>query len=218
MKRISMLLFLCLFASPAFALHLGPATPAAKHGGVNVGGGYFIQQTEWERIDTEQNLAYVHVGYGIGIEQEPRWEIFVRGGGADLEIDGQFDSDFEPFGAAGVKGAFYDGPHFGWGLIFQGGYFGRFNSNGFSFRDMWEIEGGLPFQAKAGPAIFYAGPVFFGSQAKLQNNTGTSRNLNEDRNFGGFGGIALDFGDLRLEAEAQYKSDFSAGGFVSLRF
>jgi hypothetical protein len=219
MKRISMLLFLCLFATPAFAFHLGPASPAPQgHEAVKVGAGYFFYQAEWENVDIEQNRAYLHAGYLMGIEDEPRWEIFVRGGGADLEINRQFDSDFKPFGAVGVKGAFYEGRYFGWGLVFQGAYFGRFSSNGFNIRNMWEIEGGLPFQLKLGPAIFYAGPMAFGTQAKLENGAGGSRNISEDRDFGGFGGIAIDLGPMRLEAEAQYKTDFSGGGFVSFRF
>jgi hypothetical protein len=218
MKKLLYVLVICLFASPAFAFHLGPATPAAGYGDVNVGAGYFFYQAEWENLDVEQHRIYLHAGYLMGIEDEPRWEVFIRGGGADFEINGQFDSDFKPFGAVGVKGAFYEGPRFGWGLVFQGAYFGRFSSNGFTIRNMWEIEGGLPFQARLGPAVFYAGPVFSGTQARLQNDAGSKRNINEDRNFGGFGGIALDIGPMRLEAEAQYKSDFSAGGFVSFRF
>jgi hypothetical protein len=218
MKKFLIVLAICLFASPAFAFHLGPATPPTGHERVNVGAGYFFYQGEWENLDFEQHRAYLHAGYLMGIEDEPRWEIFVRGGAADLEINGQFDSDFQPFGATGVRGAFYDGRYFGWGLVFQGAYFGTFSSNGFTIRNMWEIEAGLPFQAKLGPAIFYAGPVVFGSQAKLENGAGVSRNINEDSNFGGFGGLALDLGRLRLEAEAQYKSEFSGGGFVSFRF
>lgn len=218
MKKLFFVLAICLFASPALAFNLGPATPATEHGRVNVGAGYFFYQGEWENLDFEQHRAYLHAGYLMGIEDEPRWEVFVRGGAADLEINGQFDSDFKPFGAVGVRGAFYDGRRFGWGLVVQGTYFGRFSSNGFSIRNMWQAEAGLPFQTRLGPAIFYAGPVVFGNQAKLQNNAGAERNINEDRNFGGFGGIAVDLGSLRLEAEAQYRTEFSGGGFVSFRF
>lgn len=210
MKGISILLFLCLIASPALAFQLGPATPAVGHGTVNVGAGYFFYQGEWDGIDIEQNRAYLHAGYLMGIEDEPRWEIFVRGGGADLEASSEnFDADFEPFGAVGIKGAFWDGPRFGWGLVAQGGIFANFDANGATIKDLWEIEAGLPFQTKAGPFLFYAGPVFYSTEAD---------DIEEKNNFGGFGGLALSLGAMRLELEGQLKSKFSAGGFLSYSF
>ncbi len=210
MKRIVLLLVLAFTASPALAFHLGPATPAAGHGQVNVGIGYFFYQAEWDGIDVEQNRPYVHVGYGLGMENEPRWEAYIRGGAADLRASSEdFSADYKPFGIAGIKGAFWDGPRFGWGMVVQGGIFGDFKDNGAHIEDVWEVEGGFPFQMKAGPFIFYGGPVFYHTEAD---------EIEEDDSFGGFGGLALTLGPARLELEGQYKSDFSTGGILSFQF
>ena len=157
-----------------------------------------------------QNRAYLHAGYGMGIEDEPRWEAYIRGGAADLEATSEdFESDFEPFGIVGVKGAFYDGPRFGWGMVAQGGIFGNFKDNGGDIEDVWEIEGGFPFQIRTGPFLFYAGPVFYHTEAK---------HIEEDNSFGGFGGLALTLGPMRLELEGQIKSDISTGGILTFQF
>ena len=48
MKKFVLLLVLAFTASPALAFQLGPATPAAGHGEVNLGRGYFFYQAEWD--------------------------------------------------------------------------------------------------------------------------------------------------------------------------
>ena len=41
------------------------------------------------------------------------WEVYIRGGVADLEASSEgFDADLQPFAIVGVKGAFHDGPRF----------------------------------------------------------------------------------------------------------
>lgn len=226
MKKFIFLLALLLAAgTPAFAFHIGPATPAADHGEVNLGAGYFFYNATWHDrdddlsdIDLEQNRAYLHIGYGLGMDDEPPWEVYFRGGASDLESDGESDDDFAAFAATGLKGVFHEGDVFGWGMVFQGAYFAGMNSNGVSLDDFWEIEFALPIQAKLGPVLLYAGPVFYGARGKGQNLDGPEIDLEEDQNFGGFGGAGLDIGPLRFEAEAQYKSEFSASGFVSMQF
>jgi hypothetical protein len=210
MKKFILVFVFLAVCTPAFAFHIGPATPAADHGEVNFGVGYFLYQAEWDGFDVEQNRGYVHLGYGLGIEDEPRWEAYIRGGAANLETaDENFDADFEPFGMIGIKGAFHDGEHFGWGMALQGGIFGDFEDNGGMVEDLWEIEAGFPFQMGAGPFVLYAGPVFY--RMKLER-------IEEEDNFGGFAGLAITLGPLSLELEGQLKSDISAGGNLTVQF
>ncbi|MBE0598420.1 MAG: hypothetical protein IH614_14225 [Desulfuromonadales bacterium] len=218
-RLFALILLVFAFASPVQAFQIGPATPAAGHGEVALGAGYWFYQAEWESIDIEQSRGYLHVGYGLGMLDEPRWEIFLRGGAADLEDDsGQFDADFEPFVAGGIKGAFYEGRHFGWGMALQGGYFAGFDSGDIDVDEQWEIEFALPFQARLGPVLLYAGPVVYHTEIDASNGFGPETKMEEDNNFGGFAGVGLDFGRVRLELEAQLKSEFSAGGFLAVRF
>lgn len=211
--------FVLISWSMAFGTQLGPATPSANHGEVNLGAGYFYHEADLDEVDIEQNRIYLHLGYGLGIEEEPQWEIYLRAGAADLEAEG-FDGDYEPFASLGLKGAFWEGPVFGWGLVVQGAYFYDYESNDgdIEIEDFWEIEGGIPFQATLGSLVVYGGPVFFHSEAEAKSDFG-SIELEEDDNIGAFGGLRLNLGkNVSIEGEAQYKSDFSAGGLLTIHF
>lgn len=211
--------FVLINGSLAFATQLGPASPSADHGEVNLGIGYFYHEADLDEVDIEQNRIYLHLGYGLGIEEEPRWEVYLRAGAADLEAKG-FDGDYEPFAAVGLKGAFWEGPVFGWGLVVQGAYFYDYESNGgdIEIEEFWEIEGGIPFQVTFGPFVVYGGPVFFHSEAEAKSDLGFAE-LEEEDNIGAFGGLRLSLGkNFSIEGEAQYKSDFSAGGLITVHF
>jgi hypothetical protein len=211
--------FVLISWSMAFGTQLGPATPSADHGEVNLGIGYFYHEADLDEVDIEQNRTYLHLGYVLGIEEEPRWEVYVRAGAADLEAGG-FDGDYEPFASVGLKGAFYEGPVFAWGLVVQGAYFYDYEANDgdIEIEDFWEIEGGIPVQVNLGPLLFYGGPVFFHSEAEAKSNLGFTE-LKEEDNIGAFGGLRLNLGkNVSIEGEAQYKSDFSAGGLITIHF
>lgn len=223
MKSIGRVAFFVLVGilttcSMAFATQLGPAVPSVGHRQVNVGVGYFYRQAEMEDVDFEQNRIYLHVGYGLGIEEEPHWEVYLRGGAGDLDA-GDFDADFEPFGTFGVKGAFAEGDVFSLGLVVQGTYFSKLEDDDIdlAIEDYWEVEGGIPIQAQLGPILVYAGPVFYQAKADAESSVGSTR-LEEDNNVGAFGGLRICFGNVNIEGEAQYKSDFSAGGLISVPF
>ena len=62
---------------------------------------------------------------------------------------------------------------------------------------------------KGGPFILYAGPVFYYTKAD---------HIEEEDSFGGFGGLAISLGPVRLELEGQVKSDVSAGGNLTFQF
>ncbi|PLX81681.1 MAG: hypothetical protein C0617_16450 [Desulfuromonas sp.] len=219
MKRLVLfVVFFVASASVAFATQIGPAMPAADHGQVSVGAGYLNHQAEWDDVEIEQNRIYVHLGYGLGMEDEPRGEVYLRGGAADLEAE-DLDGDYEPFFIGGVKGAFYETDVFAWGIVLQGGYFFDVEDEdtGVEIQDAYELEVALPFELHHGALQVYAGPVGFIAKGDAEDGTGTTE-LEEDNNVGGFGGIVLDFDGFSIGAEAQYKSDFSAGGMVSFQF
>ncbi len=222
MKKIVFLLIFLFAAVPALAFHIGPATPAADHGEVNLGVGTFNHKAQFEAIDFEQTRAYAHLGFGLGLENEPRLEIYLRGGAAVLGDEKDFkdyvEEEGQAFGAVGLKGAFQEGKYFSWGMCLQGAYFGDYKSRELEIRDNWEIELAFPLQERLGPVILYAGPVFYHAQFKMDDVHGFISKEKEDGNAGGFGGVGLELGPIRLEAEAQYRSDLSVGGFMSVHF
>ena len=154
-------------------------------------------------------------------KKRPRLELYLRGGAAvpgdEKDFQDNFDEENEPFAGVGIKGAFQEGKYFSWGMCLQGAYLGDSVNGGMEIRNQWEVELGFPFQGQLGPIILYAGPVFYHAQFKTDNAADDSP-LREDRNVGGFGGVGLDLGPFRLEAEAQYRSDLSLGGFLSVHF
>jgi hypothetical protein len=228
MKKLVLALALALVGTPAFAQHIGPASTAGTDLKPVIGVGYDYHQAQWDGADVQQNRTYVHIGVGGGIANEPRYELYLNLGAADLKIDNyggtdKFDANFQPFGGAGLKINFLR-PDLPWGLglVAQGAYFGAWDDKvggmNWKIRNAWEIEGAIPIEYSFQPFIVYAGPVLFGSRAKLRSDTLDKRNFEEDDNFGAFGGIAAKFGPLRIEAEVQQKSDTSLSGLLTYSF
>lgn len=169
-------------------------------------------------------------------------------------FDGRdFDGDVMPFGMVGMRVLFYQGPTFGIGLVAQGGRFGNYDDDetflltsaqleeitGISdledmnirlettVQSMWEGEIALPIQAKAGPALFYAGPVFYWWQADVEidleipevfSGEVLDEKYEEKNDLGAFAGIRLDMGAVNFEVEAQYRSDTVLGGMLTVEF
>jgi hypothetical protein len=234
-------------ATPAVNISGGVASP-------NVGVGYSYIKSEWDvddvkfgntdidvnfgDVEFEQNQAYAHIGAVFGDESTPNYEVFARIGVADFEDDdGDFDGDAEMIFAVGMRNEFYQGQVFGIGGVLQASYIDSFsddtsvNIGGEAFRlrtsfdDMFDVELGLPVQAKTNNAVFYAGPVVYYSTAdvefKVSNglaSTTIDADMDENRNVGVYGGLAWRSGNMSFEVEGKYKSDFSVGGFVSVVF
>ncbi len=228
MKKLVLALALVLAGTPAFAQHIGPATTAARDLKPVIGVGYDYHQAQWDGADVQQNRTYVHIGMGGGIANEPRYELYLNLGAADLKIDNRggadkFDANFQPFVGAGLKINFLR-PDLPWGLglVAQGAYFGTWDDEvagvKLKIRNAWEIEGAIPLEYSFRPFTIYAGPVIFGSRAQIRHNISGKGNFEEDDNFGAFGGIAAQLGPLRIEAEVQQKSDTSLSGLLTYSF
>lgn len=218
MKRLVLVpLFLLFSVGLAFGSPLGPASPSIDGNQGNVGVGFFHYAADWDDFNFEQERAYLHLGYGMGWEGEQSWEIYLRAGAADLQGDG-FDASYEPFGTVGMKGAFYEGPIFSWGLVLQASAWDDVKDADVEINNAWQAECGIPLQVNVGrPLALYAGPVFYASEADFINQFGEIE-LEEKHQAGIFGGIRWSFGPFALELEAQQRSDFSAGGMISIAF
>lgn len=224
MKNLVLALALVLVGTPALAQHIGPASTAGRDLKPIIGVGYDYHQAQWDGADVQQNRAYVHIGMGGGVANEPRYELYLNIGAADLKIDNyhKFDANFQPFVGAGLKINFLR-PDLPWGLglVAQGAYFGAWDDETavghLKIRNAWEFEGAVPIEYSFQPFTVYAGPVIFGSRAQVRTES-TKGNFEEDDNFGVFGGLAAQFGPWRIEAEVQQKSDTSLSGLLTYSF
>lgn len=235
LRLLLTLLAVFSLVSYANAQHIGPGTPVenipGKTASVNVGVGYNYVQSEWDPddfssgdIDFEQNQAYLHIGAVFGDAVTPKFEVFARVGVADFEDDDDydFDADEEAMFAVGLRSEFYQGQIFGIGAVFQGAYIDSFDDNDINIENIYEIELGVPVQAKVNDFLFYLGPVVYRATADLEvdfpGGYEDETDLDENNNVGGYGGVAWRHGQWSLEVEGKYRSDFSAGGFVSFAF
>ncbi|MDT8440884.1 MAG: hypothetical protein RQ723_04400 [Desulfuromonadales bacterium] len=245
------------FTCTGYAQNIGPGVPAKNWPGniatPNFGIGYHFSQAEWDGFDVEGQRIYAHFGAVFGDQSTPNYEVFLRLGAANGEVDNYFDlrdrglgsedfeSDFEPMYAAGIKGEFYQGRVFGWGGVLQGLYINSLKDDykrqigGIDFKvsvdmeDYWELELGLPIHARIPNGLLYLGPVIYHSTADgiltVRADDGvsslslqTEENIDEDHNVGVFGGVVLRLDNVSLELEAKYKSDISAGALLTFTF
>lgn len=247
-------LIFVLTGSISYAGQFGPPEPAAKEGKVALGIGYFHYSAklkpkdtvDFEEQKTEQNQAYLQLGYGF----VKNAEVYVRIGGSDLKVkdafytdlcDGcksDFDDGYKPFGTIGAKGVFNVSDSFGIGPFFQATFYSSYKDKtsgtifGFQvtqeakLKNPWEANLGLGLQAKIGEAIIYGGPVAYMAKLKAEytvkavGETFTeSTTYKEKNNIGGFAGIRLPLGkNVGLEVEGQMKSRFSFGGALTYAF
>ena len=139
--------------------------------------------------------------------------------------------------AVGMRNEFYQGQVFGIGGVLQASYVVSFSDSttlsidGETFKarasieSIYDAELGIPVQAKFNNALLYLGPVVYLSGAdvdfKVSNDLGSisfDTEMEENRNVGVFGGLAWRTGNISLEIEGKYKSDFSVGGLFSYVF
>jgi hypothetical protein len=233
MKRLVLVLLgLMVFSGIAYAQHIGPGVPAKNQQGniatPNLGIGYSYYQAEYDDdVDLEGNRIYAHIGAVFGDVSTPSYEIYARIGATDVEDGDDFESDFEPMYAAGIKGQFYQGQTFGWGGVLQGLYVDSFKDSievdgqevDVKLDKSWEVELALPIHARFNNGLVYLGPLLYAATTDVvAEGSDIEGDIDEDGNLGAVGGVALRFDNLSIEIEAKYRSDLSAGAFVSFTF
>lgn len=190
-------------------------------------------------IEFEQNQAYAQIGAVFGDTSTPNYEVFARIGFADFDADdGDFEGGTEPIYAVGMRTEFYQGQIFGIGGVFQASYIDSFHDSAtYSFEGeslkvsqsierIYDVELGIPVQAKAGDnALFYFGPVVYltGADMDLKATDGivsvsVDTEIEENKNVGVYGGLALRTGNMSFEVEGKYKSDFAVDALISFAF
>jgi hypothetical protein len=254
MKRLLLTAtFLTLFMAVNVALagQFGPPEPVAKEGKVSLGLGYSYYSAKWKPKDTEewikgkvnQNQAYIRGSYSF----IKNWEAYLGFRGADIKVKDVFDFDspedfkdsLKPFGTIGVKGIFNINSIFGIGpflqasLVFSdykdektGTVLGIPVSATLKYKDPWEVNLGIGFQAKIGEVILYGGPVIYWNRTKVEAEAtalgitvSDSTTYKEKNNIGGFAGMRFSLGKgFNFEVEGQLKSKFSAGGSLMYLF
>lgn len=219
MKKICLLAAVLLFlALPAEAVQIGPATPAAADGQTTLALGYDYRNLTfdngWQPI---QHRLYLQLGYGMGHQDEPKWEVLLRAGAANLTA-GVFADGAMPFAGIGLKGELLRGSVLAWGLTVQGNYFATYEDSSIDMKiqDLWEMETAFPVQAGWGPMLLYLGPVVYQSQAEFVR--GVKKKTNSEGNFGAFAGGRLQLPGLWVDLEGQYKEDFSGNILFTLPF
>jgi len=212
----------------------------------NLGIGYSYIKSKWDvedinvgDIEFEQNQVYAHIGAVFGDTSTPNYEVFARIGFADFDADdGDFEGGTEPIYAVGMRTEFYQGQIFGIGGVLQASYIDSFHDSGtYSFEEesikvsqsierIYDVELGIPIQAKAGDiALFYFGPVVYltGADMDLKATDGivsvsVDTEIEENKNVGVYGGLALRTGNMSFEVEGKYKSDFAVDALISFAF
>jgi hypothetical protein len=253
MRRLLLIgAFLILFTAVNVALagQFGPPEPVAKEGNVSLGLGYSYYSAKWKPKDrgdwaeakATQNQVYIRGSYSF----IKNWEAYLGFGAADIKVKDAFDFDnpqdfkdsLKPFGTIGVKGVFNISPTFGIGPFLQASLFSDHKdgksgtvlgipvSETLKFKNPWEIDLGIGFQAKVGDAILYGGPVVYWSRARVELEAtahgitlSDSTTYKEKNNVGGFAGLRFSLGSgLNFEVEGQLKSKLSVGGFLVYSF
>jgi len=235
---IILVLFVFFFVSSAAAGQFGPAEPMAKQGKFSLGIGYFFDQREWEpdkevpfgEGKSRSNQIYLQGSFGL----MRNWEIYGRFAAADLALPDwstHFTADYKPSGTLGIKGALFPS-------IDPEGYIsiGPFlqSSLGSNYKDRniiektevktpWDINFGATIQVKNQGICFYFGPVVYWQRAKIEVERSSGQHFSatfkEKSNLGGFMGVKFTLYDnINIEAEGQYKGEFSGGGSITYSF
>ncbi len=215
MKRcLALVVFgvLLLSAHTAVAGPFGPATPAE---GTSVGGGYFYSSADLDVGDAtlKQNRAYLRLGAGLS----ENFEAYVRAGVADIEIE-EYDDSFAPYIGGGFKTLLMKRRNFVLGGFVDGDFFSDYDDGDLEVSSLYEINAGLNIETVIEGAKLYAGPVFYVREMDLEA-AGESETVEEDGNFGGFVGASWKVKDrFNINAEVQFKTDFSGGIEVLYNF
>lgn len=201
---------------------IGPVEPYAAQGNMLLAVAYAYGSSTLSHRDDDftirQNQVFVEALYNrIGTV-----ESCLSIGAADARTT-DTDPDFRGSPAVLVSGRFkwlaWSDGTFGMGPFFQvTDALPAFKDSDQKIKDFSEILGGLCFQAKAGPAEVYGGPLAYYATAGYENG-GRDVNLRQKHVLGGYGGIMtkLPWG-LYAHLEGQYKGEGSVAANITWMF
>jgi len=219
---------------------LGPPEPEAREEHLSIGAAYEQDATKWKPGDAgfgdvtvSRNQAYLQL-LDTAIAFTDRGAGFLRLGAADFDDGAEFQAGYRPFGAVGMKDVWYGKRRgrFKVGTIFLASYYPGYEadktlSSGTTVKakieNEWDVALGIALQATFREKVsLYAGPLFVYGRAKVTREGagfGDATTYEEKSPAGGFGGIALKLSrTLVIFAEAQYRSDLSAGASIAWSF
>ncbi len=219
---------------------LGPPEPEARQDHFALSAGYERDAGKWKPgdagfadVSVSRNQAYVQI-LDTGIAFTDRGAAFLRAGAADFDDGADFQGGYQPFVAAGMKDVWYGKRRGGLkvGTIFLASYYPGYEAEKTilggttakaKVENEWDVALGIALQASIrGKVSLYGGPLFVYGRAKVTREAGAlsdSTTYEEKDIAGGFGGIALRLSrKLVLFAEAQYRSDVSAGASIAWSF
>ncbi|MCX8021981.1 MAG: hypothetical protein N2745_04330 [Syntrophorhabdaceae bacterium] len=231
--------------SISFAFQYGSPEPTAKAGSFAVQGGYYYNTNKLEgfgdSFDMKSHNAYFQGNFGILKD----WEIYGRVGAANMKVKELFtaNEDFNDkakfFASAGFKGVFYRMNGFSLGLFGQASYYTNYKDDrtvkaaggvgtwDMKLKNLWDLTGGIGFQAKFSPYLYlYGGPFVYLTQVDACYTStvpgqlaDTTRTLKGKNNFGGFLGLAIPLTKkISLNLEGQVKTNISGGAAISYAF
>lgn len=221
---------LLLSSSPVIAGQFGPAEAQVKPGQFSLGVGYFNYSDEWNfdnfTSDATQNQVFIQAELGLF----PTWEIYLRGGGADLVVkEANFSDDLAPYATGGLKGLFRRGKYMDFGGFAEASYFHEYKDSNKMVKTMIVDEtivanAGLTFEKKIEGALLYGGPFYHYREGDVRViATDPSKSFygtyGDDSKFGGFLGIRwVALKDIVIEGELQLQKNLSGGAVLSFLY
>ncbi|MDT8442141.1 MAG: hypothetical protein RQ723_10815 [Desulfuromonadales bacterium] len=210
MKRFS-LIVTCLFltlSSQAWSAGYGPAKSRLDAGQIYLGAGYNWLSEKYDSgsfsdddLESDQNQVYAQAGVGL----PAGWEIYVRGGVADYELDdpyvfldsGETSDDLRPFVGLGIGGPIFRGNTLTIGPFAQVSYFSDYETSkrgGFStpqgvingkeeifFDNALNIDLGFTFEVSIEGALLYGGPVYSYYDSSIESTFVSDSGLRSSR-------------------------------------
>ncbi len=231
-----------------------PQTLSKKTGGLNTAIAYRYAEDTFKNASDyvlRQNQVYSQAAYGAS----DIWEIYGRIGLSDLKISdifsstsvltttskNNFEENWKFFGTLGAKAFYPAASWFGVGAFIQSTYHfsnytddvtGVYNGTPFEadlkIKNLWDIHGGIGFQATLPWSIkLYGGPYVYYSDADIVLTAdipglsfGTEKGLLQNKSkAGGFLGADIPLAKgFRLNIEGQYSERLSIGSAVTYTY
>jgi len=221
-------LVLLLSVSNAFALMYGSPVSSLKAGHVSLGFGYGAQNfaIKGSNAELHQQVPYVQIGFGFG----GGWELYGRGGGADLDLEDAGPSGepmretLMPFAGGGINGRLYDGQVLDIALFAQGNFYtiddyeDEILGTSFVLTDYWDASGGIAFEVEIDKSYLYAGPFYYTYEATVEVG-GLEGDIEPPSQVGGMFGIRWPLvSGWELDVEGQIRKNYVFGAQLNYPF